>query len=241
MIRTSCPVAWLAIAIAGCSRSAAAPAVAPAAPAATSPLDALEQRLVSARTFRIRARLASGGRVESHFDGSVVAGPERRMRLAMQGALGGKDVDALFRCDGAKMAGGARGKPFAMDAAPALREGMAVAFVRMGLLHQVVRLVSGLPPDYLDGAARRHLGVVGLTQRPGVDVRGVPTDEVSWELTVDGERGGDETLWLDHRTGLPVRRRVLVHFPEGDVDTGEEYDEVSLDEPEDDATFRIDP
>jgi hypothetical protein len=230
---------------AGCS-GASAPAARPPAQearteAAASPLDALEQRLVAARTFRIRTRIASGGRIQSHFDGSVVAGPERRMRLAMQGALGGKDVDALFLCDGGKMGGGASGKRFEMDAAPALREGIAVAFVRMGLLHDVARLSSGLPPDFLDGAARRHLGIVGLTQRPGEDVRGAATDELVWGLEVDGKRSADETLWLDHRTGLPLRRRVVVHFPEGDMEVGEEYDEVAVDEPEDDATFRIVP
>jgi hypothetical protein len=215
----------------------------PPPPAPSNPLEALEQRLTSARTFRLHARLASGGRIESHFDGALVAGPERRIRLTMQGALGGKDVDVMFQCDGARMGGGARGQPFDdMPAAPALREGIAVAFVRMGLLHNIARLSSGLPPDYLDGKAREHLQVVGLTQRPGQDVRGAQTLELSWSLTVDGkEHAGDETLWLDQRTGLPVRRRVVVHFPEGDMEDGEEYDAVSVDEPEDDATFRLPP
>ncbi len=233
------------VALAACSPSAPPPATpartVQAAP--SSPLDALEQRLSSARTFRLRARLASGGRIESHFDGALVAGPGRRMRLTMQGAVGGKDVDALFLSDGAKMGGGARGQPFDdMPAAPALREGIAVAFVRMGLLHDVARLSSGLPPDYLDGKSREHLRVVGLTQQPGQEVRGAPTLELSWSLTVDGkEHAGDETLWLDQRTGLPLKRRVVVHFPEGDMEDGEEYDEVSVDEPEDDAIFRLPP
>jgi hypothetical protein len=238
------PLCLTALALAACA-SPPAPAVPPSPPAQAaapaSPLDALEQRLTAARSFRIRARLASGGRIESHFDGSIVAGPERRMRLAMQGAFGGKDIDALFVCDGAKMGGGASGKRFEMDAAPGIREGIAVEFVRRGLLHEVARLSSGLPPDSIDGTVRRHLSVVGLVERPGEDVRGAPTDELSWGLEVDGKRGADETLWLDRRTHLPVRRRVVVHFPEGDMDVGEEYDEVAVDEPEDDATFRLAP
>jgi len=214
----------------------------PVPPAPSSALDALEQRLTSARTFRLHARLASGGRIESHFDGALVAGPDRRMRLTMQGALGNKDVDATFLCDGSRMGGGARGKPFVMDAAPALREGIAVTLVRMGLLHDVARLSSGLPPDYLDGKSREHLRVVGLTQRPGPEVRGAPTVELSWALTVDGkDHAADETLLLDQRTGLPLKRRVVVHFAEGDMDVGEEYEEMSVDEPEDDATFLLAP
>jgi hypothetical protein len=108
-------------------------------------------------------------------------------------------------------------------------------------LHEVARLSSGLPPEYIDGSARRHLGVVGLVERPGQDVRGVPTDELSWGLEVDGKRGADETLWLDRRTHLPVRRRVVVHFPEGDMDVGEEYDDFVVDGPVDAETFRIEP
>jgi hypothetical protein len=240
LLRAAC-----AVALAGCSPAPAAPVAAtpatPVTPAPASPLDALEQRLTAARTFRVRARLASGGRIESHFEGALVAGPERRAHLAMQGAFGGKDVDALFTCDGAKMGGGTRGKHFDLEAAPALRDGLVVEFVRRGLLHSVASLSSGEPPESLDGAARRHLVVVGLVERPGQDVRGVPTDELDWELDVDGKRAADETLWLDRRTQLPVRRRVVVHFPEGDMDVGEEYDEVAVDEPEDDATFRIAP
>jgi hypothetical protein len=232
------------VALTACSPSPPAPAtpgtVLPPTPS-SSPLDALEQRLTSARTFRLHARLASGGRIESHFDGTLVAGPERRMRLTMQGALGNKDVDATFLCDGSKMGGGARGQPFAMDAAPGVREGIAVALVRLGLLHDVARLSSGLPPDFLDGRAREHLEVTGLTQRPGPDLRGAPTLELSYAVSVDGHRAAEETLLLDQRTGLPLKRRVIVHFPEGDMDVGEEYDAMSVDEPEDDAMFRLAP
>jgi hypothetical protein len=228
------------VALASCSPSPPASAT-PLPPLPSSPLDALEQRLTSARAFRLHARLASGGRIESHFDGSLVAGPELRMRLTMQGALGNKDVDATFLCDGKRMGGGARGQPFAMDAAPGVREGIAVALVRLGLLHDVARLSSGRPPDFLDGKAREHLKVIGLTQRAGPDLRGVPTLELSYAVSVDGNRAADETLLLDQRTGLPLKRRVIVHFPEGDMEVGEEYEEMSVDEPEDDATFLLAP
>jgi outer membrane lipoprotein-sorting protein len=232
-------------AVSGC---AAPPPVTPApGTAAASPvapptaLDALEQRLATARSFRFHARLATSGRIESHFDGTVVAGADRRMRFALQGAFGGKDVAALFMCDGTRMRGGPPGHSFDMDAAPGLRDGIVVDFVRRGLTHDVARLASGETPDSIDGSARRHLEVVGPAHTAGEPVRGATTEQWTWLLYVDHKKAADETLWLDARSGLPLRRRVVVHFPEGDMDVGEEYDDFVVDGPVGDDTFRIEP
>jgi hypothetical protein len=222
--------------------SAPPPVAVPAPPVEpATALDALEQRLATAQSFRFHARLATSGRIESRFEGTVVAGADRRLRFALQGAFGGKDVDALFQCDGTHMRGGPRGHSFDMDAAPALREGIAVSFVRRGLTHDVARLASGETPDYLDGSARKHLEVVGPAHVAGEPVRGAATEQWTWLLYVDHKKAADETLWLDARSGLPLKRRVVVHFPEGDMDVGEEYDDFVVDGPVDENTFRIEP
>ena len=189
----------------------------------------------------MRVRMASGGRIESHFDGTIVAGPDGKMRLALQGAFGGKDVDALLVCDGRTMRGGTSGQRFELDAAPGLRQGMVVGFVRMGLMHDAARLASGRMPDYVDGSAGAHLAVVGASHAAGEEMRGHATELWSFALYVDHEHAADEMLWLDASTGLPVRRRVVVHLPEGDMDDGEEYDEFAVGEEEDPATFVVNP
>jgi hypothetical protein len=236
---TACAPAWAS----GCASSAGPPPAAAPAPAEApaTALDHLEQRLLAASTFHVRARLATSGRIASHFDGTVDAGEGQRMRVAFQGALGGKDADVVFTCDGARMRGGARGQAIDMDAAPGMREGVAVAFVRMGLTHDVAMLARGRTMDYLDGSAAKHLGIVGLAHGPGEPVRGAPTEQWTWGLFVDRERTADETLWLDAKTGLPLKRRVVVHFPEGDMEVGEEYDEVAVDVPLAPDVFRLAP
>jgi hypothetical protein len=216
-----------------------APAAPSAPPAPSSALDPLEQRLLSAHSFHIRARLATSGRIQSHFEGTVDAGEGQRMRFAMQGAFGGKDADVLFVSDGARMRGGARGQPLDEPSAPSLREGVVLGFVRMGLTHDLARLASGKTPDYIDGSVRRHLEAVGVTHAPGEAVRGTATEAWTWELFVDQKKSADETLWLDAKTGLPLKRRVVVHFPEGDMEVGEEYDEVTVDAPVTEEAFRI--
>jgi hypothetical protein len=139
------------------------------------------------------------------------------------------------------MRGGHGGQGFDMDAAPALRDGIAVDFVRRGLTHDVARVARGQTPDYIDGSVRNHLEVVGATHMAGEPVRGAATEQWTWLLYVDHQKAADETLWLDARSGLPLKRRVVVHFPEGDMDVGEEYDDFVVDGPVEDGTFRIEP
>jgi hypothetical protein len=163
------------------------------------------------------------------------------MRITLEGSFGGRDASALLVCDGVKMRGGSREHRFEFDAPPSLRERMLVGFVRMGLARDTTMLAMGQPPDHLDGNVARSLEVVGASHGPGEAVRGAPTESWSWALVVDHKAAADQELWLDARTNLPVRRRVSAHFPEGDVDFGEEYDEVGLDVPVDDDAFVIVP
>jgi hypothetical protein len=132
-------------------------------------------------------------------------------------------------------------EPLDLDAVPGLRDGLVVDFVRRGLTHDAARLATGKAPDYLDGSARTHLEVVGAAHSPGETVRGLATEQWTWALYVDHQHAADETLWLDARSGLPLRRRVVVHFPEGDMEVGEEYDDFAVDVPIPEGTFRVEP
>lgn len=212
-----------------------------AAAAPTDALSALEARLLSAPSFRVRARLATSGRITCHYDGTVTAGPGTRVRLGLEGSFGNRGVSARWVSDGAKMRGGSREKTFDFDAPPALREGLVLSFVRQGLTHQAAKLSFGDPPDFLDGRAREHLQLAGLVHGPGGKVHAVDTELWTWTLMHEGKPAADENLWVDPATGLPLRRRVTVHFPEGDMDVAEDYDEFVVGEAESDATFTIAP
>jgi hypothetical protein len=215
-----------------------APAPSPSS-AAAGPFGALEKRLLAAKTLRVHARVVSGGRIESSFEGTFVAGGGERVRMDFQGSLGARPSDVRVVCDGVKMHGGSREHAFDFDAPPALREGIVVGFARMGLLHDVARLSEGAPPDYVDGSAAARLRVDVAARAPGEIIRGAPTERWTYMLDVDGGHRADGDLWTDAKTGLPVRRRLTVHFPEGDMQVGEEYDQVEIDGAVDDATFTV--
>jgi hypothetical protein len=71
--------------------------------------------------------------------------------------------------------------------------------------------------------------------------RGAPTERWTYLLYVEEKRVAEAQLWTDAKTGLPVRRRETVHLPEGDMDVGEEYEQVELDGAVDDTTFVVAP
>jgi hypothetical protein len=221
---------------------AVAPTPRPAATGASSPDDAiaaLEQRLLMAHTVRIRMRVASGGSAASHFEGTLVLGEGQRARLDLQGDLGSRPTDLRLTCDGQTMRGGSKEHGFDLPAPPGLREGLVIAFVRMGLLHDLSLLAEGRPPAHVDGTVRSWITAVAAARSPGEAIRGSATDHWTWALVVQGGSKAEEDVWTDARTGLPVRRRMVVHFPEGDMQVGEEYEDVTLDAPVDDAMFAL--
>jgi hypothetical protein len=235
-----CTVAALVLTAACASKAPTAPASS-AAPAPASPLDALERRLLSARSIRVHARVASGGRIESHFEGTLLVGAGQKLRMDFSGDLGARPSDVRLVCDGAKMRGGSREKPFDFDAPPALREGIVVEWVRMGMLHDIARLSEGQTPDHLDGTVKQWVRVEPAGHSEGEVIRGAPTEHWTYLVYVAGERAAEGDLWTDAKTGLPVRRRQTVHLPEGDMDVGEEYEQVEVDGAVDDTSFVVTP
>jgi len=231
------------VALLGAAHGAGCVSPPDAAPGTTAaslePLAPLEQRLLAARTVRIRARVASGGPVASHFEGTLVLGEGQRARLDMQGDLGSRPTDLSLVCDGTTMRGGSKEHPFELPAPPALRETLVVTFVRMGLLHDLALLAEGRAPAHVDGTVRSWIEAAGVRSAAGEPVRGQPTTEWTWQLVVHGGSTSEEHVWMDASTVLPARRRLVVHFPEGDMPVGEEYEEVTLDAPVDPAVFAV--
>jgi hypothetical protein len=228
----------LALLLASCAH-APAPAPTPPPAPATDPIAALEQRLLSSPTFRLHCRVSTGGRIVSRFEGTITAGEGQRLRMQFDGSFGNRDVTARLLSDGTKMEGGSSDKTFDFDTPPGLREGIVVSLVRMGITHQIAKLSTGEPPDFLDGHAQDRVQAVGPTREAGEPLHGAPTDRYGWLLYIDHERKGEEQVWFDASTGAPLQRRIVVHFPEGDMNVSEDYDELAVGELEAPATFAI--
>jgi len=157
--------------------------------------EAMERRLL-ARPVQLEVHSHAEGAVQADATTEVFIGPAVRLRAR----------------------GTWLGQPFAKDldqpATPALRDAVLIGLTRMDLLHNVVNLAQGNPPDHAQGGVRESLQAVKFRRAKG---------GVSYVLDVDGRETGETTLFIDRKTRLPQSRHLTLHFPGGDMRVSESY------------------
>ncbi|HVY46380.1 MAG TPA: hypothetical protein VHB21_10900, partial [Minicystis sp.] len=164
-----------------------------------------------------------------------------RVRLDGAGTLEGKPAQPTLVSDGAEMQGGSPEKPFASATAPALGNAVLFGVTRMGILHDLVGLERGAPPDGADGSIDRFARVADVRRGPPEWVGGVEADRYDFKVVVRERPRAEATVWVDRRSGLPLRRHQVVHFPEGDATVDEVYEEFSIGRPVDPHAFDVTP
>jgi hypothetical protein len=102
----------------------------------------------------------------------------------------------------------------------ALREALAIGLTRMGILHNLARLVSGVAPDRADGAVRDWVRAEGVTWTD--DPLDPARRGLSFTIRVEGQEAGDATLWVSP-TGVLLGRDQVVRFPGGEMRVQERY------------------
>jgi hypothetical protein len=185
----------------------------------------LEQRTALECTFRIEAT----GAIEVALDGVLTLGEEPGdpgesgeieklpvIVLEARGQFAGAEYDADFRQNGAMVwAGDTNYPPY-----PALREAVVIGMTRMGLLHNLARLIDEGVPDHAKGGVRDWVKVVAVRAPSPAEATG---RAYAFDIVVDGVLSGEATLHLDD-AGRPARRVQTVHFEEGDMQVTEIYD-----------------
>jgi hypothetical protein len=89
-----------------------------------------------------------------------------------------------------------------------------IGFVRMGILHNLARLVAGAGPDHADG---------GVADWVVLSEHGVTADDATshFAIQVAGQPAGNASLEFDGERLL--RREQSVDFPGGTMSVTEEY------------------
>jgi outer membrane lipoprotein-sorting protein len=211
----------------------AAPGAAPRAPGGA--LDALEARLMAAPGLRCTFTITSTGPVPAQLDGILFAQPGNHVRLEANGTLEGKPAQPRVVSDGVRAAGGSLDKSFSDVAPPAIGEAVVLGFVRMGLLHNLAMLSSGAPPDGADGSFKSSV-VASDVVRASAE-----RNRYDFKILVDGKQRGESSLWLDARSGLPLRRHTTVHFEDGELQVDETYPVCVANDALPPATFAVAP
>lgn len=196
---------------------------------AEAALAAVEQRLLDARQIGFGFDIKAVGVVRAALSGSATIGPGNDAGIIAKGEFGGAPADITLSADSEAMGGGNGDMRFEADTAPALREGLVVGLVRMGLLHNLAMLSGGEPPDRIDGTVRDWVTYTNVSVVQNDRAGGIPARRFQFTVVVDGQPAAIADLWVDAETGLPLRRVQVVNFADGEMRVLEQYSEFSAD------------
>ncbi len=188
---------------------------------------ALEQLLGAGTTpVRIAFDVTAEGAVAADLSGTLLLGDDGRARVEAAGSFAGEQIDVTLISNGDLMfwTGGEDG----VDTPPRLREALGIGFTRMGILHNLARLVGGAPPDHADGGVREWVTVAETDDRAMMEGTpdGATAASAFREITVAGQPSG--AFALEFEEGLPTVRRQRVEFPQGIMRVTERYRVVDL-------------
>ena len=186
--------------------------------------EALERRLLAARSVRLRARLHAEGLVSADLRATLLLSGAR-MRFEVEGTLEGKAVKASLVSDGRTLHGDGAPQAIKGDTPPALAEGLMIGLTRMGLLHNAAQIAEGEAPEQTGGGVRDWVTVSAF--------QATAEGALSFSLGVKGGSLSEATLALDPASGLPKSRWQTVHFKSGDMRVEEIYEAFTLDDARD--------
>lgn len=199
----------------GCAEQKGSEAV-PADPAAA--YGQMESALLAADDIRFSYHITSEGVFAADLRGDVVISSGERAEITGAGTFGRDSVRVELRSDGTSMAFGRNGETLELLTPAHLREALIVGITRMGLLHNLARLVAAAPPDRAEGGVLEWVQVGAFSADPA---------GVAFDITVNGQPAGAAKLSLG-ADGLPRIRRQLVSFPEGQMRVTERYTNMTL-------------
>jgi len=172
----------------------------------------LEDRLAAAREVEVIADVHAEGALTAEVHGELHVERERVSWIKVKGWFVDQPVQT-------KWSSLTPLSELTFDVTPPeWAEGLLVGAVRMGTLHNWAMVMSEKDPDIGHGDVRSWVLVEHVAWAEG----GAPTRTLTWTIVVDGIPTGEVALELDERM-LPLRRRQVVHFPQGDMRVEERY------------------
>ena len=186
----------------------------------------LENRLLESRELELDFDVRAQGAVEVDLKGAFSMDSVGTVKLHASGVFAGEEVDLRLASSGRSYEFGRAPDLTAGPTPGHLKEALLIGLTRMGILHNLAMLSAGAPPDRADGGVKNWVTVDGFSTLPP----GAPGKDgigLGFSMTVDGAPVGTASLELDGN-GLPVARRQVVLFPEGEMRVVERYGSVKI-------------
>jgi hypothetical protein len=181
----------------------------------------VESKMTTPPSLRILVESHATGFIEADMKTTLTIAKGDKVRLESEGTFMKEPVSIVFVSDGLVMKRKKNGETSDAVASTGVRQQMLTELVRMGLLHDVATLAEGKLPDHLTDvdtwvvAHDATVGDIDPTFEP-------PARPIHFLVRVSDKETGDCTLHVD-KSGRPVQRVQVVHFPEGDMHVKETY------------------
>jgi outer membrane lipoprotein-sorting protein len=172
---------------------------------------AMEEKILSAKLFQVSGEMnvAGGKRDKSKFNVSMLLGQGDRARLATVAEVSGEKRNLLMTSDGTRMrlAGTADKQSTERPTPKYLHRGLALTLTRLGL-------TAGLRPFRMRPPAKSEepepdgqITLSDFQMGPAEKVEEREARVIRYKASGPAAPGPVEvTLWLDARTGLPLKR-----------------------------------
>lgn len=157
----------------------------------------LESRLMRARGLNFDFDIASHGIVQVHMNGTLDARGSD-LRILFDGEAGGEKSHGVLESDSST-----------------LKRAVVLGLTRMGLLHNLVRILGRQSVEHAGGGMDEWVRVTNVAYDP-------VERKYSFDIAIEGKPTGAGGLWLA-ADGRPLRRQQTVHSPAGDVFVEERY------------------
>lgn len=192
------------------------------APTLESRFQALEAYLLQ-QPYRLRFAIGSSGAFSAALNGTLEMRADNTIHLTATGHFGDAPVTLTLDSDGKTLRGGNGEKTFEMPAPAHLREALVIGLTRMGLLHNLARLVAGKAPDHMAGGVREWVRVSNMQHRLPLAADAPPDDIFMFDIEVADQPAGTARLVVDATTRLPRERTQTVEFETGSMKVTERY------------------
>lgn len=178
----------------------------------------LESALLTADRVQLQFNVTATGAVEAALQGFLILRGDREISLDASGHFAGQDVELKLATMANELHFGHKSSPASSAIPVAIKPALMIGFVRMGILHNLARLVAGAAPDHADGGVADWVVLR--------DYSSAGEDTVGFAIQVAGQPAGSARLiFSDDRL---VRREQTVEFPGGSMSVIEEYEVLQL-------------
>ncbi len=184
------------------------------------PVAELEAKLLNAPQVILAFEVTASGAVAADLKGSLMLKGNQEASLLVAGSFAGQAIDLMLLNSDTELQLGPVDSPVSVETPDSLRESIIIGLTRMGVLHNIARLISGSPPDHSEGGVQEWVTTESA-------IKSTDGRSLSFNIVVDGQPSGAATLRLDP-FGMVVKREQTVEFPEGVMIVTENYSNIQV-------------